>query len=155
MAVARLEPAMTNESKDRHVLPAAVASEADAIGTFNLRDFPADACDPDDVEVLHPDRFLVELYDLDRAGRPPLVAALRGQPVRDQPDLVVPRGQIAELPAPQLLQLAKVVVRTHEGNGRRYQHLQPRYRAIEPPRMIELKVDDTKRSIMMTTNAET
>ena len=59
---------MTNESKDRHVLAAAVASEADAIVTFNLRDFPADACDPYDVEVLHPDRFLVELYDLDRAA---------------------------------------------------------------------------------------
>jgi predicted nucleic acid-binding protein len=90
-AVARLEPAMTNESKDRHVLAAAVAPQADAIVTFNLRDFPADACDPYDVDVLHPDRFLVEQYDLDPAAVEAEItaqaAALRRPPV-SRSDLV-------------------------------------------------------------------
>jgi predicted nucleic acid-binding protein len=64
-AVARLEPQMTNEPKDRHVLAAAVACEAEAVVTFNLRDFSAEACDPFGVEVQHPDEFLVDLHDLD------------------------------------------------------------------------------------------
>ena len=38
---------------DRHVLAAAIAG-ADAIVTFNLRDFPADAVDRYNLEVLTP-----------------------------------------------------------------------------------------------------
>lgn len=64
-AVIRLEPAMTNDPKDRHVLAAAVASPAQAIVTLNLHDFAADACAPHDIEVLHPDAFLAELHALD------------------------------------------------------------------------------------------
>lgn len=66
-AVARLEPAMANHPKDRHVLAAAVASGADAIVTFNLKDFSADACELHGVEPLHPDAFLLALYELDPA----------------------------------------------------------------------------------------
>jgi predicted nucleic acid-binding protein len=84
-AVARLEPGMTNDPKDRHVLAAAVASSADAIVTFNLRHFPAEVCDQYEVEVLHPDRFLVDLHDLDRetveAEITEQAAALRRPPV--------------------------------------------------------------------------
>jgi hypothetical protein len=64
-AVAPLERAMTNESKDRHVLAAGVVAAADAVVTFNLRDFAPDACDPHGIDVLHPDRFLIDLHDLD------------------------------------------------------------------------------------------
>ena len=38
-AIARLEPAMTNEAKDRHVLATAVASDAQTIVTLNLKHF--------------------------------------------------------------------------------------------------------------------
>src|SRR5215471_1640894 len=64
-AITTLEREMTNEQKDRHVLAAAVASSADAVVTFNLRHFPGNACEPYAVEVLHPDRFLVDLHNLD------------------------------------------------------------------------------------------
>jgi predicted nucleic acid-binding protein len=84
-AVARLEPAMTNDPKDRHVLAAAVASRVDAVVTFNVRDFAAEACGPYDVDVLHPDRFLVDLYELDpstvEAEITAQAAALRRPPV--------------------------------------------------------------------------
>jgi hypothetical protein len=60
----RLEPAMTNEQKDRHVLAAAVAAGSELIVTFNVDDFPAEACEPLGVEAIHPDEFLLDLNDL-------------------------------------------------------------------------------------------
>jgi predicted nucleic acid-binding protein len=64
-AVQQLEPAMANDEKDRHVLAAAVACSADVVVTFNLRDFPEGACEPYDIDAVHPDAFLLSLYDLD------------------------------------------------------------------------------------------
>ncbi|WP_322763390.1 PIN domain-containing protein [Frankia sp. Cr2] len=58
-----LIPKMTNQVKDRHVLAAAVACDADRIMTCNLRDFPADSCEPHGVEPEHPDDFLLDLWD--------------------------------------------------------------------------------------------
>jgi hypothetical protein len=62
-AIASLEPAMLNEPADRHVLAAAVASDAEAIVTSNIRHFPAAACGPFGIEVVHPDAFLCELHE--------------------------------------------------------------------------------------------
>ncbi|WP_420639713.1 PIN domain-containing protein [Candidatus Poriferisocius sp.] len=59
-----LIPAMTCDDKDRHVLAAAVRSEAAAIVTFNTNDFPDESVDPFEVEVIHPDPFLLDLLDL-------------------------------------------------------------------------------------------
>ncbi len=64
-AVDRLEPAMTNDPKDRHVLAAAVVSGAQAVITLNLRDFPLAACAPFAVEPLHPDVFPLYVHGLD------------------------------------------------------------------------------------------
>jgi len=55
---------MTNHPKDRHVLAAAVASDAEIIVTSNLKDFPATACDPVGVRVLSPDTFLTRCHQL-------------------------------------------------------------------------------------------
>ena len=49
---------------DRHVLAAAIRSQAQAIVTFNLKDFPASILDSHDIEALHPDDFLLGLMDL-------------------------------------------------------------------------------------------
>jgi predicted nucleic acid-binding protein len=62
--ITRLEPAMTNEPNDRHVLAAAVAAGSEVVVTFNLADFPAEACEPLGVEAIHPDQFLLDLHDL-------------------------------------------------------------------------------------------
>ena len=62
--IERLEPAMTNDSKDRHVLAAAVAADSELIVTFDVRDFPLEACEPLGVEAIHPDDFLLDLHDL-------------------------------------------------------------------------------------------
>jgi predicted nucleic acid-binding protein len=63
--IARLEPMMTNDPKDRHVLAAAAFGNADVLVTLNLRDFPSAACEPFSVEPVDPDRFLLDLYRLD------------------------------------------------------------------------------------------
>lgn len=63
-AIAKLEPSMTNDPKDRHVLAAAVAAGAQVIVTCNLSDFPNDACEPFGIEARHPDEFLMNLYEL-------------------------------------------------------------------------------------------
>lgn len=49
---------------DRHVLAAAIAGHADAIVTFNLKDFPADALDPHLIEAIHPDDFVLNQLKL-------------------------------------------------------------------------------------------
>lgn len=49
---------------DRHVLAAAIAGHADAIVTFNIKDFPEAAVAAHGIEILHPDDFLIAQYDL-------------------------------------------------------------------------------------------
>lgn len=55
---------MTNQEKDRHILAAAVGAGAEIIVAFNLRGFPDEALAPFRMGARHPDRFLIELYDL-------------------------------------------------------------------------------------------
>ena len=59
-----LIPAMTCDAKDRHVLAAAVRTGAAAIVTFNEADFPPTSVDPFEIDVIHPDAFLLDLLDL-------------------------------------------------------------------------------------------
>lgn len=53
------------DPNDRHVLAAAIIGHADAIVTFNLRDFPEADTRQHGIEVLHPDDFMVAQYELD------------------------------------------------------------------------------------------
>lgn len=55
---------MRNDEKDRHVLAAAVRERAEVIVTTNLKHFPAEAIQPYDIEVRHPDDFLLDQIDL-------------------------------------------------------------------------------------------
>jgi predicted nucleic acid-binding protein len=66
--IERLESAMINDPKDRHVLAAAVAAGSELIVTFNLDDFPVEACEPLGVEAIHPDDFLLDLNDVSPDG---------------------------------------------------------------------------------------
>lgn len=57
-----LVDSMGCDPKDRHVLAVAVRSEAGALVTFNLRDFPDTLYDS--IEIIHPTDFLLDLLDL-------------------------------------------------------------------------------------------
>jgi predicted nucleic acid-binding protein len=50
---------------DQHVLAAAISGHTDCIVTANLRDFPAEIVGPYGIEVIHPDRFIINQWDLD------------------------------------------------------------------------------------------
>jgi predicted nucleic acid-binding protein len=54
------------DEKDRHVLAAAIESEADAVVTWNVSDFPKAATDVQGIEVWTPDELLVCLIGKDR-----------------------------------------------------------------------------------------
>lgn len=56
--------AMRNDEKDRHVLAAAVRDRAEVIVTANLPHFPSAAVEPYNIEVRHPDDFLLDQIDL-------------------------------------------------------------------------------------------
>jgi predicted nucleic acid-binding protein len=55
---------LTCHAKDRHVLAAAIRANAEVLVTFNIRDFPADSVAAYDIEVVSPDRFLLDQLDL-------------------------------------------------------------------------------------------
>lgn len=52
---------------DRHVVAAAVRSNAEIIVTLNLKDFPTPELDTFGIEALHPDDFIMDLFDLNCA----------------------------------------------------------------------------------------
>ncbi|HHL7586578.1 PIN domain-containing protein [Klebsiella quasipneumoniae] len=52
---------------DRHVLAAAIRSDSEVIVTYNLVDFPSKNLVEFDIEALHPDEFLSDLFDLNHA----------------------------------------------------------------------------------------
>jgi len=48
---------------DRHVLAAAIRAGAEVIVTCNVKDFPGEILVRYDIETIHPDDFLVGLFD--------------------------------------------------------------------------------------------
>ncbi|MGM8930102.1 PIN domain-containing protein [Salinicola halophyticus] len=52
------------DANDRHVLAAAIRGNASVIVTFNLKDFPLDVLSQFELEALHPDEFVDDLFDL-------------------------------------------------------------------------------------------
>ncbi|WP_230089106.1 PIN domain-containing protein [Providencia rettgeri] len=52
---------------DRHVVAAAIKCHAKIIVTLNLKDFPKESMDQLEIEALHPDEFISDLFDLNHA----------------------------------------------------------------------------------------
>jgi predicted nucleic acid-binding protein len=77
---------MPNHPKDRHVLAAAVASEADFLVTENLRDFRLAGTAYQDIAVVNADDFFLHLCATSRWHRLSLLSALHAQ-IRDSRSL--------------------------------------------------------------------
>ncbi len=82
--------------KTRHVLAAAIASDAEVIVTFNLHDFPHAACEPHGVVAMHPEQYLLELLASDREAT---LAAIVGDATRRTNPPTSPSELLARLAA--------------------------------------------------------
>ena len=72
----RMDDLELPDMNDRHVLAAAIHSEAQIIVTLNLRDFPPSALEPYGIRALHPDDFALALTERDPDG---VLRAVNGQ----------------------------------------------------------------------------
>lgn len=52
------------DADDRHIVAAAMKGQAEAIITFNLKDFPSDELEPLELTAIHPDEFLTDMFEL-------------------------------------------------------------------------------------------
>ena len=73
---------------DCHLLAVAIHCQAQAIVTFNLKDFPKATLEPFEVEAIHPDDFLIDTINLDL---PRVASAIRvcQQRLRNPPRAMV------------------------------------------------------------------
>jgi hypothetical protein len=77
------------DNKDNHILAAAIQGSGDVIVTFNLKHFPAGYLKKYDIEVQHPEEFVLNLINLDKnkseQALQNLISGLRNPPkTRDE-----------------------------------------------------------------------
>lgn len=85
---------------DRHVLAAAIKGGAQSLVTFNVKDFPEGCLSTTDVEVVHPDEFLLDQLDLyPGLARQMRLSRLIRQPLTD----VVPLDRVDAVSVGRLL----------------------------------------------------
>jgi predicted nucleic acid-binding protein len=72
-----IESLQLPDPDDRHVLAAAIVGHADAIVTFNLKDFPVNYVSQFGIEVLHPDDFVMNQIDLNQVACLGAIKAMR------------------------------------------------------------------------------
>jgi len=96
------------DEKDRHIAAAAIHARADAIVTYNVKDFPADALAKFNLEAIHPDDFINYQIDLDVASV--VIAAQRCRKRLRNP----PREATEYLNTLEALQLPKSIGRLRQ-----------------------------------------
>ena len=102
------------DAEDRHVLAAAIHAEAEFIVTFNLRDFPAGALAPFEIEAIHPDAFLGLLLERDPA-KVLLAAERQRQSLKNPPKS---RDEFLEtLRSQGLIETVKILRKSFEGDS--------------------------------------
>ena len=79
------------DADDRHVVAAAIADHADAIVTFNTKDFPHAVLQPYGIEVQHPDEFLMNQLQLQKIPALSAIKKMRARwtnPARPAQELI-------------------------------------------------------------------
>ena len=71
---------------DRHVLAAAIAGHADAIVTWNEKDFPSEVLDPFGIETQTPDEFVLNQLMLEKVTALAALKRMRERWARPQYD---------------------------------------------------------------------
>ncbi|UUZ72202.1 PIN domain-containing protein [Polaromonas sp. P1(28)-8] len=79
------------DADDRHVVAAAIVGHADAIVTFNTKDFPEAVLQPYGIEVQHPDEFVMNQLQLQKIPALSAIKKMRSRwtnPVRPAEELI-------------------------------------------------------------------
>lgn len=92
------------DAGDRHVVAAAIIGHADAIITFNLKDFPASALSSYNIEAQHPDDFIVNQLELHELAALTAIKEMRARlikPVQSAAELIATfeRNQLTQTAA--------------------------------------------------------
>jgi len=97
------------DAKDRHVLAAAIAAKADAIITFNLKDFPLNTLEQYNIEAIHPDDFIHAQIDLSSKSLGIILQAFKEQRARLINPPYTPEQFISMLKRAQLINTATAI----------------------------------------------
>ena len=99
---------LTNHEKDRHVLAAAICGGCQVILTFNLKDFKAEHLASHQVYAIHPDDYLVTLYELEPKQVIAVLGEIAGRRRMETEDVLLRLGTvIPKFTSLVLLDLAK------------------------------------------------
>ena len=94
---------LSNDPKDRHVLAAAIHAKAEVLLTFNLKNFPSGSVQPWGVHVLHPQNYLLTLYEMDGIQVVSRLGAIAAERDRDLEDVLINLGKSVPKFASRLL----------------------------------------------------
>lgn len=81
-----IESLVLPDADDRHVLAAAIAGHADAIVTWNAKDFPKESLEPFGIEVQTPDEFVLNQLLLEKLTALAALKRMRERWARPQYD---------------------------------------------------------------------
>jgi hypothetical protein len=87
-------PSLRNDEKDRHVLAAAICGACTVILTFNLRHFRSEHLEPHGIEALHPDDYLVTLFELEPRQVIAVLGEIAGRRRMEIEDVLIRLGSV-------------------------------------------------------------
>lgn len=97
-------PSLTNHEKDRHVLAAAICGGCQVILTFNLRHFGAEHLAPHHVSAVHPEDYLLTLYELEPRQVTAVLGEIAGRRQIETEDLLIRLGVVVPKFSSRVLQ---------------------------------------------------
>lgn len=87
-------PALTNHEKDRHVLAAAICGACPVILTFNLKDFGPAHLQEHNICAVHPEDYLVTLYELEPQQVIAVLGEIAGRRRMETEDVLIRLGSV-------------------------------------------------------------
>ena len=101
-------PTLTNDEKDRHVLAAAICGACSIILTFNMKHFAPDHLQEHGVCAVHPDEYLITLYELEPKQVIAVLGEIAGRRRMETEDVLLRLGTVVpKFSSLVLLDLAK------------------------------------------------
>ena len=85
---------LTNDLKDRHVLAAAICRGCPVILTFNLRHFKNDNLQVHGIVAMHPDDYLVTLFEIEPSQVIAVLGEIAGRRRMETEDVLIRYGTV-------------------------------------------------------------